>query len=213
MDTLVLKQQVCEWSVRAWKEGLFEGTCGNLSIYDREQGIVVISPSGLSYSSYRPEDMVVIDLEGKVLEGAHKPSSEWIMHTMVYQHKPGVNSVIHTHSPYASSFAVRNQSIPCILTEMIPALGGDVPLAKFGMPGTAEVGEEACKVLKGRGGCLLARHGVLAVGGSVEKAFVRAGYVENAAKICSIAMSNGSIEPITGDLFDAVKEHYGVVID
>ena len=213
MDTLVLKQQVCEWSVRAWKEGLFEGTCGNLSIYDRAQGIVVISPSGLSYSSYHPEDMVVIDLDGHVLEGMQKPSSEWIMHTMVYQRKQSVNAVIHTHSPYASSFAVRNEPIPCILTEMIPALGGDVPLAQFGMPGTGEVGEEACKVLQGRGGCLLANHGVLAVGSSVEEAYTRAGYVENAAKIGSIAMSNGKVEPISETVFEAVKEHYGVKFD
>lgn len=213
MDTLVMKQQVCEWSVRAWKEGLFEGTCGNLSVYDRERGVVIITPSGLSYRGYRPEDMVVIDLDGQVLDGIHKPSSEWIMHTMVYRKKPKVNAVIHTHSPYASSFAVRNQPIPCILTEMIPALGGDVPLAKFGMPGTGEVGTEACKVLQGRGGCLLARHGVLAVGANLEQAYARAGYVENAAKICSIAMSNGKIDPIPEDVFQAVKAHYGVAID
>lgn len=96
---------------------------------------------------------------------------------------------------------------------MIPALGGDVPLAEFGMPGTDAVVREACKVLRSRGGCLLARHGVLAVGSSVEQACTRAGYVENAAKICSIAMSNGVVEPIEEATFEAVKEHYGVKFD
>ena len=212
MKALELKYQVCDWAKRAYADGLFEGTCGNLSAYDREQGIVVITPSSVPYERYRPEDMVVIDLEGNVLEGDHKPSSEWIMHTMVYRRKANVNAVIHTHSPYASAFAVRNESIPCILIEMIPTIGGDVPLAQFGMPGTEEVGEEACKVLNGRGGCLLANHGVLAVGNSLEQACVRAGYVENAAKICAIAQSSGGIVPLSEERYLAVKEHYGVEI-
>lgn len=212
MKALDLKYQVCDWAKRAYQDGLFEGTCGNLSAFDREKGIVVITPSGVSYDRYRPEDMVVIDLEGNVLEGNYAPSSEWIMHTMVYRQKPEVNAIIHTHSPYASAFAVRNQPIPAVLIEMIPTLGGDVPLAEFGMPGTEEVGAQAVKALKGRGGCLLANHGVLAIGDTLERAFVRAGYVENAAKICSIAMSNGTIVPLGEELCEAVREHYGVKI-
>lgn len=212
MKALDLKYQVCDWAKRAYQDGLFEGTCGNLSAFDREKGIVVITPSGVSYDRYRPEDMVVIDLEGHVLEGNYAPSSEWIMHTMVYRQKPEVNAIIHTHSPYATAFAVRNEPIPAVLIEMIPTLGGDVPLAKFGMPGTEEVGAQAVKVLKGRGGCLLANHGVLAIGDTLERAFVRAGYVENAAKICSIAMSNGAIVPLGEELCEAVRAHYGVKI-
>lgn len=212
MHTLELKEQVCHWAERAYREGLFEGTCGNLSAFDRQQGIVVITPSGLSYDRYQPEDMVVIDLEGRVLEGNYAPSSEWIMHTMVYRQKPEVNAVIHTHSPYASAFAVRREAIPAILIEMIPTLGGDVPLAEFGMPGTEEVGAQAVKVLQGRGGCLLANHGVLAIGDTLERAFVRAGYVENAAKICAIAMGSGTIVPLDPELCQAVRDHYGVTI-
>ena len=177
MNTKELKIKVCQWAVKACQTGLFEGTCGNLSAYDREQNFVVITPSGLPYDQYTPENMVVIDLEGNVLEGAYKPSSEWIMHTMVYREKPEVNAVLHTHSPYASSFAVRNEGVPCILVEMLPTIGGDIPLAKFGMPGTDEVGREAVKALKGRGGCLLANHGVLAVGADLGQAFDRAGFV------------------------------------
>lgn len=212
MKALEWKEQVCSWALRAYRDGLFEGTCGNLSVCDRRQGIVVITPSGLPYERYRPEDMVVIDLEGNVLEGAGKPSSEWIMHTMVYREKPEVNAVIHTHSPYASAFAVRNEGIPAILIEMIPTLGGGVPLAPFGMPGTEEVGAGAVKALRDRGGCLLANHGVLAVGGDLEQAFVRAGYVENAAKICSIAASGGVIVPLGEERVRQVRAHYEEVL-
>ena len=154
----------------------------------------------------------LFDLEGNVLEGAYKPSSEWIMHTMVYREKPEVNAVLHTHSPYASSFAVRNEGVPCILVEMLPTIGGDIPLAKFGMPGTDEVGREAVKALKGRGGCLLANHGVLAVGADLGQAFDRAGYIENAAKICALAQSSGTAVVLKPEVVEAVRVHYNVHI-
>ena len=212
MNTKELKIKVCQWAIKACQTGLFEGTCGNLSAYDREQNFVVITPSGLSYDQYTPENMVVIDLEGNVLEGAYKPSSEWIMHTMVYREKPEVNAVLHTHSPYASSFAVRNEGVPCILVEMLPTIGGDIPLAKFGMPGTDEVGREAVKALKGRGGCLLANHGVLAVGADLGQAFDRAGYIENAAKICALAQSSGTAVVLKPEVVEAIRVHYDVHI-
>ena len=101
--------------------------------------------------------------------------------------------MVHTHSPYATAFAVNNKGIPTILIEMVPFLGGDVPLAAFALPGTEGVGTEAVKVLKERTGCLLANHGVLAVGKDLEQAHLRAVYIEDAARICSIAMSNGPI--------------------
>ena len=207
-----LKKRVYEANMLLPKYGLVTFTWGNVSEIDRESGLFVIKPSGVDYDKLTPEDMVVIDLEGHVLEGSYAPSSEWIMHTMVYRQKPEVNAVIHTHSPYASAFAVRNEGIPAILIEMIPTLGGDVPLAQFGMPGTEEVGAEAVKVLQGRGGCLLANHGVLAVGDTLEQACVRAGYVENAAMICAIAQSSGTIVPLGEERCRAVRAHYGVTI-
>ena len=115
------------------------------------------------------------------------------MHAAVYEAKPEVSAVIHTHSPYATAFAVNNRDIPVILIEMVAFLGGGVPLARYALPGTRGVGDEAVKALEDRGGCLLANHGVLAVGNSLERAHLRAVYIEDAAKICSIAMSNGPI--------------------
>lgn len=212
MNTKKLRIEVCQWAIKASQTGLFEGTCGNLSACDREQGVAVITPSGLPYEQYTPEDMVVIDFEGNVLDGKHKPSSEWIMHTMVYKEKPEVGAVLHTHSPYASSFAVRNQGVPCILVEMVPTIGGDIPLAQFGMPGTDEVGREAVKVLNGRGGCLLANHGVLTVGSDLAQAFNRAGYIENAAKICALAQSSGTAVVLKPEVVEAIRVHYNVHI-
>ena len=188
-----MRQAVCDWSKQSYAEKLFAGTSGNLSVYDKEQDVMVITPTSVPYETITPEDMVVLRLDGGILEGNYRPSSEWRMHAAVYQAKPEVGAIIHTHSPYATAFAVNNKGIPTILIEMVPFLGGDVPLAKFAVPGTRAVGDEAVKVLAERTGCLLANHGVLAIGASLEQAHIRAVYIEDAAKICSIAMANGPI--------------------
>ena len=188
-----MRRAVCAWSKQCYKEQLFAGTSGNLSVYDRERGLMVITPTSVAYETIEPEDMVVLRLDGEVTEGRYRPSSEWRMHAAVYEAKEEVSALIHTHSPYATAFAVNNRGIPPILIEMVPFLGGDVPLAKYATPGTRAVGDEAVRALEGRHGCLLANHGVLAAGDSLERAHLRAVYIEDAAKICSIALSNGPI--------------------
>ncbi len=200
-----MKEAVCAWARQSYAEKLFAGTSGNLSVYDHDHEIMVITPTSVAYETITPEDMVVVKLDGEVVEGHYRPSSEWRMHAEVYRAKPEVNAIIHTHSPYATAFAVNHKNIPTILIEMVPFLGGDVPLAKFAMPGTAAVGEEAVKVLTDRTGCLLANHGVLTVGRDLEQAHLRAVYVEDAARICSLAMSNGPIYTISEEDIAAMR--------
>ena len=197
MTTPEMRRAVCAQSRQCYAEKLFAGTSGNLSVYDRERDLMVITPTSVPYEGITPEDMVVLRLDGEVLEGKYLPSSEWRMHAAVYGDKPEVSAIIHTHSPYATAFAVNNRSIPVILIEMVVFLGGDVPLAGYATPGTKGVGDEAVKVLGDRGGCLLANHGVLAVGSSLEQAHLRAVYIEDAAKIYSIALSNGPVVTMT----------------
>ena len=186
-----MKEAVCRWARQCYEEKLFAGTSGNLSVYDKEAGVMAITPTSVAYEAITPEDMSVIRLDGTVLEGPYRPSSEWRMHAAVYEAKPEAGAVIHTHSPYATAIAVNNRNIPAILIEMAFFLGGDVPLA--------------VKALAGRTGCLLANHGVLALGKDLEQAHLRAVYIEDAAKICSIAMSNGPIVAISQEQIDAMR--------
>lgn len=205
MTVSQMKDAVCRWARQCYGEKLFAGTSGNLSVYGKETDTMVITPTSVAYETITPEDMSVIRLDGTVLEGPYRPSSEWRMHAAIYEAKPETGAVIHTHSPYATAFAVNNRNIPAILIEMAFFLGGDVPLAKFAVPGTKEVGTEAVKVLTDRTGCLLANHGVLAVGKDLEQAHLRAVYIEDAAKICSIAMSNGPIVTFSQEQIDAMR--------
>ncbi len=201
-----MKEAVCRWARQSYEEKLFAGTSGNLSLYDREREIMVITPTSVAYEDIAPEDMVAMKLDGTVLDGKYRPSSEWRMHAAVYKEKPETGAVIHTHSPYATAFAVNHSNIPVILIEMVLFFGGDIPLARFAIPGTWEVGEEAVKVLKERTACLLANHGVLTIGEDLKQAHLRAVYMEDAAKICSIAMTQGKPVVISEKDIEIMKQ-------
>lgn len=186
-----LKEEVLRTAKAGYREGLFAGTSGNLSARDPGSGLIVITPTSLAYDSMTVADLVVMDADGCVVDGTQKPSSEWSMHARVYKGREDVHAVLHTHSPYATSFAVLRKLVPPVLTEMIPFLGGDIPVAEFALPGSEELGVRALKALEGRGACLLANHGVVAIGASLEEAYLRAVYVEDAARIYHHALTVG----------------------
>ena len=157
-----LRQEIVERSLQAFREGLFSGTSGNMSCYLRDEGLMLITPTSVRYDVMRAEDIVVLRLDGTVVEGHLKPSSEWRMHTAVYENCPDV------------------------------FLGGDIRCADYATPGTKEVGLNAVPALEGRRGCTLANHGVLAVGGDLAQAYLNAEYIEDVAKIYTIARSVGT---------------------
>ena len=197
MNGEFLRRQIVEKSLQAYRAGLFAGTSGNMSAYCRAENIMYITPTSVRYETMRPEDVVVMRLDGTVSGGEKQPSSEWRMHAAVYRAFPDTGAVFHTHSPHATAFAVVHRPIPATLIEMHFFLGGDVPCAKYARPGTDAVGENAAAVLAGKGGCLLENHGVLAVGRDLDEAYLRAEYIEDAAKIYILANTLGT--PVTGD--------------
>lgn len=185
MDSVAkLKNEIVAVCKSAFNNKLFAGTSGNLSVYLREEGKILITPSSVRYETMTAEDIVVTALDGTILEGKHKPSSELPMHAVIYEKCEHVNSVFHTHSPYATAFAVVRRTIPVVLIEMTPFLGGEIYCAKFERPGTRALGLSAIEELnKGRHACLLANHGVIAVGRDLAQSHIRVEYVEDAATI------------------------------
>lgn len=197
MNGEFLRRQIVEKSLQAYRAGLFAGTSGNMSAYCRAENIMYITPTSVRYETMKPDDIVAMRLDGTVLGGEKQPSSEWRMHAAVYRAFPDTGAVFHTHSPHATAFAVVHRPIPATLIEMHFFLGGDVPCAKYARPGTDAVGENAAAVLAGKGGCLLENHGVLAVGRDLDEAYLRAEYIEDAAKIYILANTLGT--PVTVD--------------
>ncbi|HEY9054067.1 MAG TPA: class II aldolase/adducin family protein [Rectinemataceae bacterium] len=209
-DFAAMKENVLENTLQAYEEGLFAGTSGNLSILDETGTRMAITPSSFRYEKMKLEDIVVIDaVSGSVIEGKHRPSSEWRMHAAIYRGVAGCRGVVHTHSPYATAFAVVGMPIPVILIEMIAYIGGDIPMSGFELPGTEELGAIVAAALKDRNACLMANHGAVAVGATLDQAHLRAIYVEDAAKIYSLALQAGKPAQLSDAAIAAMRKRLG----
>ena len=194
------------YTKKAYENKLFAGTSGNLSIYDDENDCIYITPSSIPYENMECEDMVVITMDGTVLEGKHQPSSEWTLHANIYKERKEIKAVVHTHSPYATAFAVANMPIPMILVEMLPSIGDTVQVAGFALPGDEKVGIEAVKALEGRKGCLLKNHGAVAIGEEIESAYITAVYIEDAARIYYLASTVGTVGEIPKEQLEIFRQ-------
>src|SRR5438093_4599374 len=138
-----LKEQVWKLHLELPKNGLVVWTGGNVSARDPESGLVVIKPSGVLYDELQPEDHVVVNLEGEIVEGKLKPSSDTASHLYIYRQRPDVGGVVHTHSTYATAFAAANRPIPVYLTAQADEFGGPIPCAGFALIGGEDIGRAA----------------------------------------------------------------------
>ncbi len=199
MNGDMIRAELLKVTRRAYfQDRMFAATSGNLSFYDRESGRMTITPGSYPYEDMTEADMVVIDLDGRVIEGCHNPSSEWKLHAAIYRAFEDANAVVHTHSPYATAFAINHLPIPVVLYELAWFLGGDVPVAEGALPGSPEVGENVIRALEGkeRFGCLMGNHGAVAFGESLAQAYTRAVYIEDAAKAYSLALTHGPVRVV-----------------
>lgn len=192
-----LREIVWKCNLELPKNNLVKMTSGNVSGRDPETGLVVIKPSGISYEEMTPEHMVVVDLEGRVVEGNLKPSTDTGAHLYVYQHRPDVFGMVHTHSPYASTFAVLGQPIPACLTTCA-MLGGEIPLGGYAPIGGEAIGQEIIAKIGRALAIVMQNHGVFTIGSSPQEATKMAVEVEEIAMITHMAMLRG--QPILLDV-------------
>jgi L-ribulose-5-phosphate 4-epimerase len=185
-----LREIVWKCNLELPKNDLVKMTSGNVSGRDPDSGLVVIKPSGYSYEEMTPDHMVVVDLEGRVVEGCLKPSTDTDTHLYVYRHRPDVFGMVHTHSPYATTFAVLGQPIPACLTASA-MLGGEIPLGGYAPIGGEEIGREIINKIGNALAIVMQNHGVFTIGSSPQQATKMAVEVEEIAKITHQAMLRG----------------------
>jgi L-fuculose-phosphate aldolase len=177
------------------QKGLVEGTSGNVSAR-MEDGTICVTPTSIPYETMTPDDLVVVDLEGNVVEGERGPTSEKALHLACYRAFPEVGGVIHSHARFATLFALVREPVPAIIEEVVVHVGGDVPVCEYRTTGTDELGEEVASRLADRSAVLLANHGMVTIGSTPEKALHVAGVVERTAEIVWGARALGSAHPL-----------------
>lgn len=184
------RKQIVEYGKKLITSGLTKGTGGNISIYNREKELMAISPSGIDYFDTNPEDVVIMDLAGNVVDGNKSPSSEFAMHSMFYRKRDDINAVVHTHSVFSTVLATLRQGLPAS-SYLVAYSGMDVRCAEYASFGSLELAENVYKAMEDRYAVFLANHGLLTGSHDLPNAFNIAEEIEHCAEIYYRAKSIG----------------------
>lgn len=176
------RKEIVEYCNKLITQGLTKGTGGNISVFNRKENLMAISPSGIEYHKLTPEDIVVLDLEHNVVDGANKPSSELSMHSIFYRKREDINAVVHTHSTFAKTLASLRWELPAV-SYLVAYAGKNVRCAEYASFGTDELAENAYMAMEDRKAVLLANHGMLAGAVDLKNAFNIAEEIEFCAEI------------------------------
>jgi len=190
------------------ENGLVTWTSGNVSIRDPESGYVAIKASGVKFADLTPRSIVVVDLDGNLVEGEFKASSDTASHLYIYRHRPDVNGVVHTHSNYATAFAALGRPIPVYLTAHGDEFGGPIPCGGFALIGGEEIGKIVLESIGSSRAVLLKSHGVFTIGPTGEAALKAAVMVEDIARTVWLALQLGQPDEIPAEMIEKLYHRY-----
>ena len=202
------REALVDYGKKLSLEGLCPGTSGNLSVYDPDSGLMAITPSGLNYFETRPEDIVITDLSGNIVDGGLRPSSELNLHAAFYRAKPEARSVVHTHSVFCTTLGILGEPVRAVHFMIGAANSREIPLAPYVTFGTEELAEVAVRFCGGSKAVMLANHGLVTCGGSLADAFELAVTLEYVAQLQYRARCAGSPNVLDDEQVDAAIERF-----
>lgn len=205
-----LRREVCTLHEQLTRYHLVVWTAGNVSARVPGHDLLVIKPSGVCYEDLTPENMVVCDLRGRVVEGEHAPSSDTEAQAFVYREMPHVGGIVHTHSTFATAWAARGESVPCVLTMAADEFGGDIPVGPFAVIGDDSIGRGIVDTLRDSRSpaVLMQNHGVFTIGPTPRAAVKAAVMCEDVARTVHVSGQLGSPLPIAQSHVDALFDRY-----
>lgn len=212
MQQLTICQEIVSLGCNLVQKGLISGTWGNISARIPATQYIAITPSGYPYHLLNASHIVIVDLEGKVVQGSLKPSSELPLHLSVYQARTDISAIVHTHSVFASACAVARKPIPAIIEDLIQINGGSVNVAEYALPGTEQLAYHTAKALGNRQSVLLANHGMIGCGRNLTEAMMVCELVEKAAQIFIHSQQLGGAHILSDNdisiMYSFYLEHY-----
>src|SRR5437868_6180504 len=193
-----LKEQMCDIGRRIWMKGFCAGNEGNHS-YRIGENRILCTPTGISKSALKPDDICTVDLEGKQISGTRKRTSEINLHLAIYKARPDVKAVIHSHPPHATAFAVASVDLPTCIHPEAEVFLGAVKTAKYVTPGDKRLGESILPFVKDSNTILLQSHGAVCYAADLEQCYYQLEIVDAYARILILAKQVGSIRPLASD--------------
>lgn len=207
------KKLIVDAGLRMLRSGLTVATWGNISARDPETGLIYLTPSGMPYDSITEDDIVVMNAKGEVVEGTRRPTIEYAMHLGILNKRPEIHAIVHTHPIYSQIFACLHEEIPPIIDEAAQVMAGAVKCAEYGLPGTQELADNVAAALGDGFACLMANHGSVCVGKTMDKAFTVSTVLEMSAQIYYMARCIGKPHVIPEDkvahMYNFVSKQYG----
>ncbi|MBQ6395212.1 MAG: class II aldolase/adducin family protein [Atopobiaceae bacterium] len=202
------RQQIADFGRKMSSAGLSAGTSGNLSCYNHELGLMAISPSGIDYFATEPEDIVIMKLDGTIVEGDRRPSSEAPLHAAVYRQRPQAGGVVHTHSPFCTTLACMRVPLKAVHYGVASAMANELPVAPYACFGTPELAKSIEDTLAGceANGCIMSNHGIVVCADDLPRAFALASSCEFVAELQWRAMCAGEPVVLTNEELTAVRE-------
>ncbi|MGD8458687.1 MAG: class II aldolase/adducin family protein [Anaerolineales bacterium] len=190
--------------------GYVLATGGNISSLVEGEEKYVITPSSCPYDTLTKKDLPIIDMEGEIIEGDLKPSVESSMHRLIYLNRPNVKSVIHMHSKFATAAASLEgvTEIPAFSFEILGYFGGDsIPLVPFAAPGTMDLAEAVTESMGSKMGAIMANHGAIGVGATMEEAMTKCDIIERACEEYLVIRAVGKVRPVPADFIEEFKSY------
>lgn len=201
------RESIVEYGKKLLTSQLTTGSGGNLSIFNRDQNLIAIKPTGVDYMIMKPEDVVVVSPTGEIVDGVLKPSSELKFHLALLHHRPDINAVVHTHQPYATTIACLNIELPPV-HYLIGFSGDKVPLAKYATFGSQALSDYILEAIGPYNACLMANHGLVTVGTDISRAFATAEELELVSRIYCLARSMGEPRILSKEDMAEVTEKF-----
>ena len=202
------REMIVAYGKRMLSSGLTRGTGGNLSIYDRNLELMAITPSGIPYEEIEAEDIMIMKLDGTIVEGNKTPSSEHAMHEIVYRTREDVGAMLHVHSTFAVTLACLNEDLPAVDYMVAYSRGRSVKCAPYASFGTTDLAVNALKTMGNQNAVLLANHGMNVVGPDLPKAFTIAEQFEFCAELYVRARTIGKPVILPNDEMDKMVERF-----
>lgn len=202
------RENIVEFGKKMISSGLTKGTAGNISVYDPELGYMAITPSGIDYFKASAEDIVIMDLEGNVIEGDRKPSSEHDLHSLIYMKKQGICAVVHTHSMYCTVLSCINEPLKAVHYVLADSGSDVIPVAPYQLYGTRKLAEEVAEKMANTNAILMQNHGMTACGKTLESAYGLAATCEWVAELQYKCMSIGTPNVLSKEQMEEVMKKF-----